>query len=258
MSKYVILSNDHENILKIQAMAEDFQDLNFVAYEAVYEDSLNAILKYQPELVFLEIGADDLSGLSLSLINELHRYVKVIPKIVVTAKNTDFAYEAIKHEVFDYLVFPFDANEFRKTILKFRKFNEKNKELRKAEKQKIISLLPDDLTICIKSYGDYKYIYAHDILYLQADSNSTDIHLSNGEMITAFKTLKHFEKVLPVQFYRIHHSYIVNKSFISRIHTGSAVCFLKNTKAKIPFSKTYKSKIDQIIMSISGSDYLEI
>ena len=257
MSKYVILSNDHENILKIQAMSEDFQDLDFVAYETVYEDALNAILNYQPELVFLEIGDEEASTLTLSLLDELHRYLKVIPKIVVTAKNTNFAYEALKHEVFDYLVFPFDTNEFRKTILKFRRANTALKELQKAEK-KNNDLFPEDLTICIKSYGDYKYIYAHDILYLQADSNSTDIHLSNGEMITAYKTLKHFEKVLPVQFYRIHNSYIVNKSFISRIHTGTSVCFLKNTKAKIPFSKTYKAKIDQIIMTISDSDYLEI
>jgi hypothetical protein len=48
------------------------------------------------------------------------------------------------------------------------------------------------LILCIKSYGDYRYIDARDICYLQAD-NSTDIHLNNGEMVTAFKTLKHFE-----------------------------------------------------------------
>jgi DNA-binding LytR/AlgR family response regulator len=44
-------------------------------------------------------------------------------------------------------------------------------------------------------YGDYRYIDARDICYLQADNNSTDIHLNNGEMVTAFKTLKHFEGV---------------------------------------------------------------
>jgi hypothetical protein len=50
--------------------------------------------------------------------------------------------------------------------------------------------------LCIKSYGDHRYIDARDICYLQADNNSTDIHLNGGEMITAFKTLKHFEGVL--------------------------------------------------------------
>ena len=47
------------------------------------------------------------------------------------------------------------------------------------------------LIICVKSYDDYRYIDSNDVLYFEADNNSTDIHLSNGEMITAFKTLKH-------------------------------------------------------------------
>lgn len=114
------------------------------------------------------------------------------------------------------------------------------------------------LVICVKSYGDYRYIEAKDICYLQADNNSTDIHLNTGEMITAFKTLKHFEGVLIAPFIRIHNSYIVNIDYVSRIHTGNAVCHIKNTTTKLPFSKSYKENIDAIISSIASGNYLEI
>ena len=114
------------------------------------------------------------------------------------------------------------------------------------------------LVLCVKSYGDYRYIDAADICYLQADNNSTDLHLSNGEMITAFKTLKHFESVLKNPFFRIHNSYIVNIDFISRIHTGNAVCHIKNTTTKLPFSKSYKETIDEIISVIASGNYLEV
>ena len=114
------------------------------------------------------------------------------------------------------------------------------------------------LIICVKSYGDYRYIQATDICYLQADNNSTDIHLSSGEMITAFKTLKHFEGVLNYPFVRIHNSYIVNIDFVSRIHTGNAVCHIKDTTTKLPFSKSYKENIDTIISTIASGNYLEI
>lgn len=114
------------------------------------------------------------------------------------------------------------------------------------------------LVICVKSYGDYRYIDAKDICYLQADNNSTDIHLNNGEMITAFKTLKHFETVLQLPFVRIHNSYIVNIEYVSRIHTGNAVCYIKNTTTKLPFSKSYKENVDEIINTISNGNYLEI
>lgn len=114
------------------------------------------------------------------------------------------------------------------------------------------------LIICVKSYGDYRFIEARDICYLQADNNSTDIHLFNGEMVTAFKTLKHFENVLTSPFVRIHNSYIVNIDYVSRIHTGNSVCYIKNSTTKLPFSKSYKENVDTIISSITNGNYLEI
>lgn len=265
---YVIINDNQENVLSIRGMADGFQSLHFAASANNYDDGLNAILEHQPQLVFLEIDPKDkTSKLSLSLINELYRYLKAIPKIVVTAKNGNLALEAIKHEVFDYLVAPFGLNDFRKTILKFEKNSASALEsVPQANIEKPIFVDNDravkpeaeQLTICIKSYGDYRFIDAKDILYFQADNNSTDIHLNNGEMITAFKTLKHFENVLPSQFYRIHNSYIVNINYVSRIHTGNAVCYIKNTTTKLPFSKSYKGNVDQIIAVISNSNYLEI
>ena len=118
---------------------------------------------------------------------------------------------------------------------------------------------PQSLVICVKSYGDYRYIDSEDVLYFEADNNSTDIHLNNGEMITAFKTLKHFETVLPpTQFLRIHNSYIINVNQVSRIHTGNTVCYIKNSTTKLPFSKSYKENVDLIISRIASGNYLEI
>ena len=114
------------------------------------------------------------------------------------------------------------------------------------------------LIICVKSYGDYRYIDAKDIQYFQADNNSTDIYLHNGEMITAFKTLKLFEEILPKQFLRIHNSYIVNIAYVSRIHTGNTVCYIKNSTTKLPFSKSYKQNIDEIIATIASGNYIEV
>lgn len=256
MASYVIISDDHENALKIQAMAEDFPELHFSGYAYNYDDGLSLVLEQEPKLVFMEINPKvKTSKLSLSLVNEFHRFMDYTPKVIVTARNKNLAYEALKHEIFDYLTTPYDSNDFRKAILKFQKSLARSEENLKSIR---LSNIKENLTICIKSYGDYKFIYALDILYLQADNNSTDLYLNNGEMITAYKTLKHFEKALPTQFFRIHNSFIVNKDYISRIHTGNNVCFLKNSKAKLPFSKSYKSNVDQIIASISSSDYLEI
>lgn len=266
---YIIIDDNQESVLKTKAMADSFSELNFIASANNYDEGLNLILEHSPKLIFLEIDpSNKKSNLSLILINELHRYLKIIPKIIITTSKKDLAYESIQYGVTDYILKPLARIDFIKTILKLNKSNDDNTVALTEiavhdENSKIIvqheaAALAAPLVLCIKSYGDHRYIDARDICYLQADNNSTDIHLNGGEMITAFKTLKHFEGVLSYPFVRIHNSYIVNSRYISRIHTGNAVCCIKNTTAKIPFSKSYKANIDLIISEISNGNYLEI
>ena len=301
---YIIIDDDQESVLNTQAIAGRFRELTFVASANSYDDGVNLILEHQPSLVFLEIEpTDKKSFLSLALINELYRYLRVVPKIIITTKAKVLAYDALQYEVVDYLLKPVEINTFRKAILKLERakvFNPQSNDSKEAvatyevldetvsqeeialvdepelteeeeENESVtISTMPKDvdpiafqkeqsLIICVKSYGDYRYIDSNDVLYFEADNNSTDIHLSNGEMITAFKTLKHFETVLPnTHFLRIHNSYMINIAQVSRIHTGNTVCYIKNTTTKLPFSKSYKENVDLIIARIAAGNYLEI
>jgi DNA-binding LytR/AlgR family response regulator len=314
---FVIIDDNQNTVLKTKAIAESFQNFSCVGTATNYEDGMDCVLEKNPAFIFLEVNPEDKdSNLSLGFINELYRYFPVIPKVIITSRNSDSAFDAIKHGVYDYLIKPVEQKEFRKTIARLnRDFNavspivsaissEKEVEIEEPisnfeneettdhviiepselvsdeatdleEKLDVIPLNADEksnsdvtfsnvnskdkpLTICVKSYGDYRYINANDVCYLQADNNSTDIHLASGEMITAFKTLKHFESVLKYPFVRIHNSYIVNIDYVSRIHTGNAVCHIKDTTTKLPFSKSYKENIDAIINTIASGNYLEI
>lgn len=322
---FIIIDDNQNNVLKTKAVAESFQGLEFVASAANYDEALDCVLEYKPDIVFLGINPENKSSdITLRLINELYRFLPQIPRIIVTALNENLAYEAIKYGVYDYLVQPIQQKDIRKTIARLNRdlnsdtsltsnilFEEKvikqiidapeedyaleeeielpqnstesnekvteeilEEEIPEEDKPLKSNVLVNEsnhevtftngntpskpLIICVKSYGDYRYINATDICYLQADNNSTDIHLSSGEMITAFKTLKHFEGVMKHPFVRIHNSYIVNIDFVSRIHTGNAVCHIKDTTTKLPFSKSYKENIDAIISTIASGNYLEI
>ena len=262
---YVIIDDDKQGTLETQAMAGSFPELIFVGTANNYKKGVNIILENKPDLVFLEIDPTNLkSKLSLSLINELHRCLKVVPKIVVVTKAKKLAYEAIKYAVTDYILKSPSRGDFMQLLTKLNNESNQMALLNDEIISKTVSISKQNtnsqqgLILCIKSYGDYRYIDTRDIAYLKADNNSTDIHLKTGEMITAFKTLKHFESALYYPFIRIHNSYIVNSCYISRIHTGNALCHIKHTLTKIPFSKTYKSNIDLIISKISSDNYLEI
>lgn len=325
---------------------ECFSNFMYVASASTYDEGLNLILEFQPDFVFLEINPQVKSSqLSLLLINELHRYLNKIPKIIAISENTAVAYEALKYDVADFLIKPITEVDLRKTFLRIEKQESNNKnssvnpiieepispfksEIGQTSPEKksfsqvnfseeLLIILKNEITglketlldllskpndsidkkevtdlivqaitenaslfneidfsssekksnsvheeprrklICIKSYGDYRFLELDDLAFLQADNNSTDITLNTGEQITAFKTLKYFEENLPSNFYRIHNSYIVNKNYISRIHTGNSLCYIKNTKNQIPFSKSYKDNIDSILTILAGSEHKE-
>ncbi|MHC0439372.1 LytR/AlgR family response regulator transcription factor [Flavobacterium sp. 3-210] len=294
---YIIIDNDAESVLKTRIVAEGFSELTFIGSATNYQQGLNLVLEYKPSFVFLEIDSENSSGnLSLAFVGELYRYLSVVPKIIVTTLKKDLAFDAIQYGVFDYILKPLTHVDLVKTLLKLEKLAIESKTQKNAEVEpsadivtenpletpimplkeemntisveqetpivvkevQVPQIIEQPLILCIKSYGDYRYMNAADICYFQADNNSTDIYLSSGEMVTAFKTLKHFESILVHPFVRIHNSYIINQNYISRIHNGNSVCYIKNSPKKIPFSKTYKANVDLIIANFSAGNYIEV
>jgi two-component system LytT family response regulator len=60
-----------------------------------------------------------------------------------------------------------------------------------------------------------------DIVHLEAQSNYTIIHFNGRPKLTASKTLKEIEELLPDDiFFRTHHSHIINLQYIKRYIKG--------------------------------------
>ena len=266
---YVIIDDDQESILKTKAIADGFSELSFIGSVQNAADGLILILEKKPEIIFLEIDPVNMdSDLSLGFIDTLHKYLTILPKIIVTTQEKNLAFDSFQYEVKEYLLKPVTQTDIIKLMLRLNK-SKREEEIGIVEHAKhtdnspflLEQIMPNELNhlrLCIKSYGDHRYIDAKDICFLQADNNSTDIHLNNGEMITAFKTLKYFEAVLSYPFIRIHKSYIVNRNYISRIHNGNSVFYIKNTNSRLPFSKLYKGNVDRVISDFANGNYLEI
>ncbi|KVV13321.1 LytTR family DNA-binding domain-containing protein [Flavobacterium sp. TAB 87] len=266
---YIIINDCLETTAQLKDYADDCQELLFVASATEYQKGLDLVLAHTPKIIFLAIDPKAKeSQLSLHFINALHKYLTVVPKVIVTAKSKELAFEAINFQVSGYLLQPIHRNEFFQAVLAITKTSKLEQMQQQAlslldgnvESNFVSNVISSEksLLLCVKSYGDYRYIRANEVVYFKADNNSTDIYLQTGEMITAFKTLKHFEGLLRNPFYRIHNSYLINSNYIARIHTGSKLCTLRNTVKKIPFSKSYRSNIELIIDNFSEDNYLEV
>ncbi len=323
--KYIIIDGDSQSSMSLQTHITTLGDFLFSGYVNNSEEGLNLILEQNPDVIFLGTNLRDSSTESnFSLVNELYKYMVILPKIIVVSQTKEVAYEAMKYDVYDFLLKPFQRIDVLKSLMKFKKesgfsqvFNHQNVqqievsqpvianplvnnaiplveekydfkqngmayEAEKIDiqldteeiKNELIGIVKQSLAthtivpqqmeqqvveqknniLCVKSYGDYRFIEFDDIVYLKADNNSTDIMLSTGDSITAFKTLKYFESSLPNDFVRIHNSHIINIKFVSRIHLGNSDCYLNKGKIKLPFSKSYKDNINTIIELYASND----
>jgi two-component system, LytTR family, response regulator len=67
----------------------------------------------------------------------------------------------------------------------------------------------------------FELFAVNDIVYLEAKSNYTAVHLMDGKTLLITKTLKHMESQLPSRlFVRIHKSYLVNGMYIKSFSTS--------------------------------------
>lgn len=226
---YVIIDPDAVSNLQLSTFLEEYGDFSCSGLAKTPDDGLNQILKYSPDLVFINL--DQKTQSLFQIVMEMHQYLMEIPMVIGISKTKKHAYEAIKNGFFDYWLLPFNEFDIRKSLLKLRK---------RVPKEKAPQ------TICLKSYNDFQYLNTTDILYLQADNNTTEFFMKDGSVINAFKTLKTFEDQLPKNFLRIHQSYIVNTDYVSRINFGKNICALKQGDKNLPFSKSYKEKMDEL------------
>ncbi|TMM56938.1 response regulator transcription factor [Maribacter algarum] len=226
---YTIIDSETSATLNLQHHLAKCGEFDCVAIAENSAEGLNAILKYTPDIVFVNLNENAGSYFQMSV--ELHQYTSNLPIYIGISKTKNHAYEAIKNNFFDYWLLPYDEFDVRKTIMRLTK------------------TMPQEVqaqTICLKSYRDFHYINTNDILYLKADNNATEFIMKDGTINHAFKTLKTFEGQMPKNFIRIHQSYIVNSDYISRISYGKASCTLKYKKQQLPFSKSYRENIDTL------------
>lgn len=226
---YIIIDSDITSNTKLYHHLEEYEEFKCIALTENNIVGLNTILKYAPNIVFINL--DDHAESHFQMILELHQYGDYLPTFIGMSKSKDFVYQAIKNNFFDYWLLPINELEIRKSLLRLKK------------------LKPEEMqseTICLKSYRDFQYINTCDILYLRADNNATEFIMKDGTVNNAFKTLKTFVGQMPKNFVRIHQSYIVNINYISGISYGKSICTLKLRKLQLPFSRSYRSNIDEL------------
>lgn len=238
---YSIIGFETKSGNSFRELMTEFHEFQCTGIINDVDNAMNHILKENPTIVFMDIDNFESFGDPFCFIREVEQYLNKTPYCIAVSSSKHLAYDVIKSSFIDYLLKPFSEFELRKSILRFKK--KLNVETRDR--------------ICLKSFSDYRFIVLDDILFLKADNNTTDFYLLNNNSIAAFKTLKHYESILPESFLRVHNSYIVNIDHITRINFAKSLLSLDGGKYDIPFSRSYKEDVEFLKTSIFESHALQ-
>ena len=153
------------------------------------------------------------------------------PRIILTTAFQDYALEGYDLDVVDYLLKPFSFQRFVKAVTKARAIYQQNDNHGPA---------PDpsgSSDLFVKSGYEYIKIRVRDILFIKADSDYTEIYLTDKKHLTS-ESLQYWENYLNKnQFTRVHKSYIVNVDKIRKIVGNQIYLIDQHT---IPIGRVYK------------------
>lgn len=202
----------------------------FIQLEACYTDAFAALHYLQqekPDLVFLDIKMPDINRID---------WLKALPDppmIIFTTAYSDHALEGYELDIVDYLLKPFSLARFLKATTKA---HELFQLINTPETSK-----PTDF-IFIKSGYEQVRVDLSTLLYVQSAGNYLHFISADQKWLTRL-TMNEAEELLPAtHFIRIHRSYLVATSKITRMDRSTVWI----DRVSLPVGAGYTEKIEKL------------
>lgn len=214
----IIIDDEAKGRLALrEKLAAYCKQVNVIAEASNGQEGLLLIQHHKPQLIFLDIEMPRMNGFEM---------LNALPEkkfhVIFTTAYDQYAIKAIKYAAFDYLLKPIDIEELRTAV-------EKINSAENHQTNKQVELLQQNMQhpkkqlnkLAIPTLEGLLFFDINDIIHLEANSNYTWIHFAGKPKITASKTLKEFEDILPESiFFRTHHSHLINLNYIKRYIKG--------------------------------------
>ncbi|MCG9791370.1 LytR/AlgR family response regulator transcription factor [Flavobacterium algicola] len=203
-------------------------------------EAITLIREQQPDIIFLDINMPNLSGMELAKL--LYDQTSSLPRIVFTTAYNHYAIEGYKVSAVDYLLKPFNYEEFLRAANKVLKLVEEN--INKPQP------MPDeDNFIFLKVEYQWVRVALKDILYVESLKDYVKVHLeSTDKFVMSLISLKALEeKLTSPKFMRMNRSFIVSLDKISSISKNSI--YINNIEITVgeQYKETFKVIVDKWI-----------
>lgn len=213
-------------------------------------EALQHLLQHPTDLIFLDIQMPDLTGLELARVLERSHRSGPETRIIFTTAFDQFALDGFRVDALDYLLKPFNYEEFLRASGKARQYFERTQRPQSAP-----ALPPAPAPVIVEPTDDYLFLkveyqlvrVAHaDILYIEGLKDYVKVFRQSDPTrpLLSLTSLKSLEEKLPArQFMRVHRSFIVALDRVDALTRHS----VQIGPTTIPVSDQYKDAFGQFI-----------
>lgn len=247
---HVLIVDDEEEARNLlERLLLRIPDVEVIGKASSADEAFNMVINCLPDLVFLDVQMPEKNG--FQLVDYLKKYMLNTTVVFVTA-HAEFAINALKASVFDYLLKPVLMSQLTETILRFKAerllvMNGKNTERLKDKSDK-------PCKIKFNTRTGYILVSPSEIMYCEADVNYTTLYFGkeNREIITV--NLGRVEEILvPYSFYRISRSILINQVYLSKADRQKKKCMLVKSDERV-FLDIPPNHIRELEKLLDGSE----
>ncbi|MBK8965991.1 MAG: LytTR family DNA-binding domain-containing protein [Saprospiraceae bacterium] len=236
--KAAILDDEpHNGQLLAHLLGQFFPEITEVQQFTDSVEAVEALRTNPPDLLFLDIEMPQLNGFDV-----LNRLLPMRFRVIFVTAYDKYAVRAFRYSALDYLLKPIDVEEFQKAVRKaLTQAPMQDTQLDMARTIQLSDAVPDRLAI--SSQDGLQMIDTNEIVHCESESNYTKIYLRNNQKILVSRTLKDLEELLDnEQFFRLHHSHLVNLRSVRRYLRGEGGEVVLENGANVPVARSKKEE----------------
>ena len=223
-----IVDDDEIDRLTTLSFCKRYPFLHITGVFSAPAAALEAAAKTPPDILFLDIDMEGMSGL------ELRDRLEHIPACIFVTSYPDYAVEGFEKAALDFLVKPLKADRFAKAMERLQQY------LSVQHKAALLDHTLGADTVFIKDGHEQVKIALHEIVYLEALKDYTGIVTPHKKYCVLSTLGSLLEQQAFKMFVRIHRSYAVQKNFIERVTAREVIV----NSIALPLGRSYKESLD--------------
>jgi len=241
MLRTIIIDDEYSVRKALEKLVKRYcPNVKLVAEADGVESGVEAIRKYHPDLVLLDIKMDDGTGFDL-----LKHLEPVDFKVIFITAYDQYAIKAIKFSALDYLLKPIDPDDLTEAINKAEKLlvNELNQQLSTLE-DNMQNKDKSKKKIILKTFDNIHLVKLSDIVYCESNDNYTNFNLLSNKKILVSNTLKEYDEMLgEYGFFRVHKSFLINLGHIERFEKSEGGYIVLSNESKVPVASRKREQL---------------